>query len=112
MFISSKILDFFGISQVAFADLREQNASLRTERDCLLRENATLKVIGDYQRIKVNQLELERASLLEKAYGIRTPVPQVEHRPSPALDPLNVEHLFDDIGDELASKFGLPAYDK
>ena len=116
MWISSRFLDYFRISEQSFADLKEQNAALRAERDALKSENSLLRVSGDWLRSKVNQLELERAALLHTAHGISVPVPQLEKvNAPPAGFARGAEALdfsgFDDMGDKVAQELGIPLHD-
>jgi len=111
MWITDKALDWFKISQDSFTALREEAAMLRTERDFLQRENTSLKLNMDWLRMQVNTLQMERAALMEKAYDIKLPAPELVRAPV-----LNQEHKFDefsfdDIGDAAAKMLGLPTYD-
>lgn len=111
MFVSDKVISLFQIAKDTVDSLREELASLRASHDAAKVELATSKVMNDWLRVKINQLEFERVALLEKAYGIRVPAPELtRHRPAtdPDMDPRNFS--FEDIGDEVAHKLGLPLY--
>ena len=109
MWLSDKALDWFKISQESFGDLRAEVAALKAERDALKSELISVKVMSDWLRIKVNGLEAERAQLLEKAYSIRVPVPEMVRHTDIANMRLE-DFSFDDIGDAKAKEMGYPAY--
>lgn len=109
MWISEKVFGWFKVSEEAYHDLKEQNAALRAERDAVKSENATLRVSGDWLRIKVNQLEQEKAALMEKAYHVQLSVPTIA-RTLPAIDPqFDPRNFagFEDVGDIMAKAMGL-----
>lgn len=62
----------------------------------------------DWLRVRVNQLELERAQMIYNYTGVKVPTPQVKRE-----DPTDQEQLlaaasgFEDIGDEMAKKLGI-----
>ena len=53
---------------------------------------------------------MERQQLLDKAYGVKVPAPQIEKAPLPGEPNSIDEFSFDDVGDEVAKKLGLPVY--
>ena len=111
MFVSDKAFSWFKVSQEAFEYLRQENAALKAERDALKSETTSLRIASDWLRAKVNQLEIERSSLISQAYGIHTPVPQLARQP--VLDPVQQslkDFSFDDVGDQVARIMGLPAH--
>jgi len=97
------------VASQALQDLREELVAVRTERDVLKHEILSAKVNADWLRVKVNGLELEKAGLLQKAYNITLPVPEIVRTPQTS-QPFE-QFSFDDIGDEAARKLGLPTYD-
>lgn len=110
MWITSKLLDLFHISKDTVDLLRTDCARVTAQRDALQQELATLKVNFDWLRIRVNSLELERTSLLEKAYGIKLPAPELAR--TPVLSGANAEDFsFDDMGDKMAKKYGFPIFE-
>lgn len=110
MFVSNKLLGLFHIAKDHVDDMKTELAALRVERDAQTRELASTKVMNDWLRMKVNQLEIERAQLLAKAYGIHTQVPEIVQRPNRQVSPLEAID-FDDMGDKKAQELGLPLYD-
>ncbi len=111
MWLSKTALDWFKISQDSLTQIREENAVLRAENKRLGEELTNVKVNLDWLRVQYNQCQLERAELMSKVNGIRVPVPELAPKNRAPKSPLLEEFNFDDIGDEAASKLGLPRYD-
>ena len=86
--------------------LQSELAATRAERDAIKLQLAISQNHFDWMRMKLNSLEMEKAALIQKAYGVTVPVPSIERaqQSDPGLDP------FSDVGDELAKKLGLPLY--
>lgn len=97
------------VAKQALQDLREELVAVRTERDVLKQELQSAKINADWLRVKVNSLELEKAGLMEKAYNIKLPVPEIVRAPNKVGDPFE-NFTFDDMGDEAARLLGLPTY--
>ena len=110
MWVPSSVLDWFKISQDTLKTLREENASLKAENRVLDRELTSAKVNLDWLRVQFNQAQVERAELMSKVHGIKVPAPELGTRRVPNRPSLE-EFSFDDIGDEVAAKIGLPRYD-
>ena len=120
MWIPSKVVTFFDrlvqatednaeAMQNTLQELREQNAVLRTENGIIKSELQSTKVTNDWLRQKVNGLEVEKSGLMEKAYNIKLPTPEIV-RVNKQVNP--AEHFsFDDIGDAAARVLGLQTYD-
>lgn len=108
MWLSKDLVGFFQISQDYVRELQVNLSKAQAENDVLRHENATLKTHFDWLRTKVNGLELERAGLLEKAYNIKLPAPEIARTHAPKPEP---DALFDDMGDMMAKKFGLPVFE-
>ena len=108
MWVPNKVLDWFRISVDTVDTLREECVGYRVERDALQAQLATTQANFSWLCVRVNSLEVERAALLEKAYGIKIPVPEVVHRPSVPFDFNSA--LFEDVGDDDAKKLGMPLY--
>jgi FtsZ-binding cell division protein ZapB len=108
MWLSKDLVGFFQISHDTVSSLRSEVAALKAENGSLRHENATLKTHFDWLRTKVNALELERAGLLEKAYNIKLPVPEIA-RQTHQVEP--DAFSFEDLGDALAKKYGLPTFE-
>ena|SRR5437867_1134482 len=110
MWVPSKVVDWFYISKQTVETLREDLAATRAERDSLKLQLASSQNHFDWLRIRVNALEVERAQLFEKAYGLKVPVPEIVRQTSPTQDALT-QFSFDDMGDKMAKSLGLPTYD-
>ena len=122
MWINSQVVSWFtslkndadshaSLSRDAMASLREDLAAVRSERDALKLQAAVNQTHMDWFRTKINQLEMERAGLIERAYQIKLPsVPELVRTSNPNFDPNQFSVSFDDMGDELAKKLGLPVY--
>ena len=108
MWLPDKAFEFFHISKETVDSLREDLAAVRAERDTLKIQLATSTNHFDWLRIRINTLEAERAQLIEKAYGIKIPVPELVRQNVNPLE-LNAD-LFTDIGDDAAKKLGMPVY--
>lgn len=110
MWLSSKIFDLFQISKDSVALLREDLVEVRTELDANKAELIRSQILCDWLRMQVNTLQFERTALLEKAYGIRVPAPELVRTPVMGEGTKQDEFSFDDIGNDLAKKLGLPIY--
>lgn len=110
MYLPNKAFDLFNISRAVVDDLRVANASLTSERDALKSELATTKANFAWMTTRVNVLEMERATLLEKAYGVKTIVPEIV-RTRAGVSPPTMADLFEDMGDTAAKVMGLPVYE-
>jgi predicted nuclease with TOPRIM domain len=114
MFIPKAVFDLFRISKESVETLREEIASVKAERDTLQRQTTHLQTSFDWLRLRVNALEVERAQLIERAYGIKPIVPEISRASSNdfkrTLEQMSTA-LFTDMGDEEARKQGLPTFD-
>lgn len=110
MFVSDKAFELFQISKDTVDALRTDLATIRAELLLTKDQLSKSQITSDWLRMKVNQLEYQNAALLEKAYNVKLPVPEIARRqvPDPATDEKNFS--FDDLGDEVARKFGMPVY--
>lgn|SRR3990167_5936098 len=108
MWVPSKIFELFQISKDSVNALREELAAIRTERDLLKSQLGVAQNQFSWLSVRVNVLEVERAQLLEKAYGIKTAVPEIVRTPQSPLD-LHPD-LFNDVGEEMAKKLGMPTF--
>lgn len=109
MWIPKSVIEWFNISQDTVTALREENAALRAEYTALSKELTSTKINLDWLRMQFNQLQLERTALLEKAYNIKVPTPELATRPK--LPDRIEDFSYEDMGDDMAKKFGLPTYD-
>lgn len=100
MWINDKVLTWL-------AEAHQELASIRTERDMLQAQLTEEKVTADWLRVKVNQLEMERAELINKAYGIEMKAPVLQNAPKIEDPTKGFNHIFNDIGDERAAELGI-----
>ena|SRR3990167_6853535 len=108
MWLSKDLVGFFQISHETVQDLKLELHKTQAENSALNRELAALKVNFDWLRMKVNQLEMERVQLIEKAYQIKLPAPELtRHMAQDVPDAFS----FEDIGNDLAKRLGLPIYE-
>ena len=103
MWISTKIFELLSSN-------RDEVVKLRTERDALRDELSRANILSDFFRLQINSLQMERQQLLDKAYGIKVPAPLIEKVPVRGEEHSIEEFSFDDVGDEVAKKLGLPVY--
>lgn len=112
MWVPSAVLDWFKISQSSFSGLKEDNVALRVERDSLQRQLITTTSNFEWLRMRVNTIEMERVALMEKAYGIKIPAPEIVRTPVVGQGTKQEDFSFDDIGESMAKVLGMPSYDK
>lgn len=122
MFIPKAVVDWFvslktvaetqaAISLEAITITQKENAALTAENRNLTEQVIRLNVTQDWFRMKINQLEAERALLLEKAYGIHVPVPEIAKLENRIKDGFDLHALFEDVGDKRASELGYQTSD-
>jgi predicted nuclease with TOPRIM domain len=108
MWLSSQLVGMFQISKETVESLREELAAARTERDVLKLQLSVSQNHFEWLRMRVNSLEVERAQLIKKAYGIDTPIPEIIRA---AHNPIELNpDIFNDVGEDMAKKLGLPVY--
>jgi hypothetical protein len=105
------VVAWLNISLDSVTKLREENAALKAANSQMETELVSTKVNLDWLRVQYNQVQLERAELMHKVNGIRVPVPELTRATRTPRGPSLEEFSFEDIGDEVASKLGLPRYD-
>ena len=109
MWLSNQLVNLFQISKESVESLREDLAATRAERDSLKLQLSVSQNHFDWLRMRVNALEIERAQLIEKAYGIRTAIPEIIR--TRAQDPDLNPDIFTDVGEDMAKKLGFPKYE-
>lgn len=103
MWLSNRLFDLLN-------DNRDEVTKLRTELDSTRMELVRTQILADWLRLQINTLQLERSGLMEKAHGIRVPAPLIEKAPVKSEELSVKDFSFDDVGDEIAKKLGLPTY--
>lgn len=109
MWIPNSLVEYLKISKDATDAQRIELQEARAENKLLTSQLLVAQSNFDWLRMRVYQLELERAELIGRAYGIKTAVPEIIRKPDPFFETLN-QFNFDDMGDEAAKKLGLPVY--
>lgn len=112
MFVPKLVLEYFGVNAELVRNLQSDLAVARAERDVYKTENIGLKVGADWLRVKCNDLELQNKALLQKAYNISVPVPEIVRQATITNELPNNFSPFEDMGDAMAAKLGLPIYGK
>ena len=96
------------VNKQVFNELWGRSIALTATQGEMLRHNQSLETTLDWLRVRVSQLEHERAIMLSKYMGIDVPVQVIERaREKTVESPYhNIPH-FDDVGDEQARKLGI-----
>lgn len=89
----------------AYDDIRLESVTATTRAQVLAEQNKALQVTLDWLRVRVTQLELERAQLLFNYTGVKVPTPTIQTTDAPESFH-RVPH-FNDIGDEEANRMGI-----
>lgn len=103
MFIPSKVIDLFRFNLDEQQLLREKLAVAEAKVVELERSLTHARASFDWLSTRVNDLEYQNKALLEKAFNIRVPAPQIQRANTPPIDLR--EFGFMDVGDDLAKKF-------
>ena len=96
MWLSPKIFSVLEVAKERVDSLREELAAIRAERDVLKTQYATLQNSFDWVRMQINQLQAENKALMNRAYGIQVPVPELVTK---ADKQFNLQNLFTDERD-------------
>lgn len=98
------------ISQETLYKLYKEKYRAQDEARMLGEQNKVLQVNLDWMRARLNQVEHERAILLETYMGVKVPVPTLRQETvfdAAGIRGLNPEALFADIGDKEAERLGV-----
>ena len=95
------------IDRKLYDDLRLDHVKSNEEARVLSEQNRALQTTLDWLRVRVTQLEMERAQLLYNFMGIKIPTPRIETAGEADPHSLNAVPNFDDMGDAEASKMGV-----
>lgn len=93
------------LSRKAYDDLRDSLVKSQVETNALMQINAQLNAHIEWMRVRLTQLEFERAQLLKKYMGVDIPTPSFE-QPDNHPDP-NQTIDFGDVGDAVAAELGI-----
>lgn len=101
MFIPKSFIELFTVNKEAVDTLKLDAAVLRAQNALLERELVSVKISSDWMRMRVNQLEIERAALMDKAYpGLHIPTPEIARIANKVRDAFDLTSIFDDQGEE------------
>ena len=113
MWVAEKFFDQLHISRESVDKLRQELAAVKAERDNLKLQAVADRTNFDWLRTRINALELENKALIQKAYDIRLPAPELIRTSNQAAADANTPmDIFGDIGEDLAKHLGLPQYEK
>lgn len=104
MWLPKSLIELFQVSKDTVDALRTDLNTVRAERDILKVQLGISQNQFSWLSQRVNILEVERAQLLQKAYGIQAPIPEIVRVPNAELD-LHAD-LFNHIDDEMAKQYG------
>lgn len=112
MWVPKPLVELFQISKDNVSSLREELAAVKAERDTLKHQLVVANTNFDWARIKLNQLEFEKAALFEKVTGAKIPAAELVKTMSQEAT-VDFDRMigFDDMGDKLAKRFGLELHD-
>ena len=109
MWVPKSLISLFAISKESIEAQRLELNLIRSERDLLKTQLATTQANFNWLTGRVNSLEVERAQLIKRAYGIETLIPEIVRRPE--APQVFQSDLFEDVGDKIAKSIGLPVYE-
>jgi hypothetical protein len=94
------------LSRAVYTDLRDSLVKAQGEANALAQVNAQLNAHIEWMRVRLTQIEFERAQLIKRYMNVDVPTPSFEH-PADDRPDMNQVIGFDDIGDEVAAKLGI-----
>lgn len=109
MWVSQHVKDWFKVSHQAYEDLKVANAALQAELTALKLQAERDRINFDWMRMRVNALEFENKALMQKAYNISLPAPELTTRTAQVPEPYDFS--FNDVGDVMAKQLGLNIFD-
>ena len=97
------------LSRIVYQDLRESLVAAQAERDTQHATVAALNTTMDWFRVRITQLEHERALMLQNYLGVTVPTMSIDKVETPSHIRPNYDPVphFDDIGDEEAKRLGI-----
>lgn len=105
MWITKTILDFITVGKDTVDALRVENQVLRAKNDIVERELIAARVNSDWMRLQINQLQIERTALLEKAYpGLHVPTLEIARVANKVQNGFDLTSLFEDQGEPAATQ--------
>jgi hypothetical protein len=97
------------ISTDKFLEIATARSFAEGESRALAEQNKALQVSIDWFRVRISQLEMERAQLLFNYTGVKVPVATIERAPDTesVAEKLNRVPSFEDLGDREAARLGV-----
>jgi hypothetical protein len=97
------------VSQSIFVELVAARAKAEGEARALAEQNKALQVSLDWFRVRISQLEQERAIMIYNFSGVKVPVQTIERAPDQESvgEKLNRLPSFEDLGDKEAARLGV-----
>ena len=95
------------IDRKTWDDLRLQLAQTHGENAGLSKSFAALETTCDWLRVRVTQLEMERAQLLYNYTGVKVPTPVITKTDTNQHNPMTQTPNFNDVGDAEAARLGV-----
>lgn len=111
MWLSKGFIDLVQVTKDNADNMRTMLAKVTAERDAAKQELLTLRANFQWATTQINDLQYQNKALLEKAYNIRVPVPEIVRPVSNMPTGFNVSDLFEDMGEDAAKMQGMPLYD-
>lgn len=113
MWVPKALVELFSIGKETVDTLRTELVATQAINISLDRELTALKVNFDWLRLQVNALQVERTALMQKAYGVQMPIPEIVRTIKADNSGFDAKNFsFDDIGEDQAKALGLPTYAK
>lgn len=110
MWVPAALANLFQISKETVDTLRSDLAISQAEVSSLKAQLATLNVNLDWLRVQYNNLQFERTALVEKAYGLKLPAPELARQQTVGSNISIADFNFEDLGDPAAKQLGYPTY--
>lgn len=103
MWLSSKLESLFSFHVEDLRELKAELAVSRAENVLLRTQLATAQANFEWIRSRVNALEYERSGLMQKAYNISLPAPEIV-RTEKDIKGFEPSSLFDSIPEDIAEE--------
>jgi hypothetical protein len=97
------------IDRKTYDDIRLDNAKAQTEARVLAEQNRALQVSLDWFRVRISQLEHERALMIFNYTGVQVPVQTIERTQDQhsVTETLQRVPSFEDLGDKESRRLGV-----
>lgn len=96
------------ISRKIYDDLQLELVKAREEARAVTNASRALETSLDWLRVRVTQMEKERAAMIFSAYGVKIPVPEIHKAPDPFENhPFNETLSFESLSDAEAERQGI-----